>query len=556
MIIFILLLISVVQGCMMGFSIPSIEIGIMPFIVFIPSLFIIRYTKTYKGAFILGWISGLIMYIIGFNWFIDAFSDVMGLSQDSVLNYIALILFSLVYSIKLPFINLLLKIFDEKLNNLSIIITFPIIITAVDFIIPQFFPFYFGNMMYKDVYLMQTAELFGVLGITFIMALSNVFIFEILSYIFPKFTKSRMKNRPILITVTVMVIIITAHLYGFFRIKQIEAHEKEIDSINIGFIQPNTPMLYEEDEFNNSELYSDKDSDDTISSYARNKCLQLSLEILKRKSNIDLIVWPEKALPSFVYDEPRNANEIKYKEKIKKIIKQYKLYLYMNNHSIEYNNNTNAYINYNNSDLISMNGAVIDSYKKIYLCPFYEYDPFNNTILDDIIPDLTPIKEIKPGNETKLMNFNKWKFSPQVSYEILFPQLVRSSVKHGADFIINTSNDRRSGLSKASLQHVILSLPRAVENRLYVLRNSNSGISAVISPTGKLMPFSTKNGDNELATNIFTQDYMTAKIKPLNIDTFYKQYGDIFAWCVIILFGMMLLYLFFYRIRLKIKNEQ
>ena len=77
------------------------------------------------------------------------------------------------------------------------------------------------------------------------------------------------------------------------------------------------------------------------------------------------------------------------------------------------------------------------------------------------------------------------KIGPLICYEDIMAELSRNYVKMGANLLVNLTNDAWFGRSIAPYQHLLLSIPRAVETRRYLVRSTNSGISAIVSPTGR-----------------------------------------------------------------------
>ncbi len=563
----IFLVLSIVTGYILSLSIPNIEIGIIPFIALIPIIYIIKHTRTLKGAFLLGWLTGFILLVFGFNWLIHTITTFKGPSIPDFLIYPIFILFCLVFSLKFALINLFTKILDKNLPKLPIILTFPIVFTAIEFIYPELFPFYIGNLAYKNIFLLQITDITGISGITFIIVLINALLYTIIAYLINRFSKiSFLKSEKLNVVFTIISIalVILIHIYGFIRINQIEKLEKENKTIKIGFIQPNTPMPLEE--FKNNPDYLDRLSNDTREDYAKRKAIQLTLSILRNNPDTDLIIWPESSVPNLFYKEPRTANEFKFKSTIIDMTKgngipgleKKGVYFFINDYDLEKIQKNGEIITkiYNNNDLISPDGELVDSYRKVFLLAFGEYNPFKDTFIEKIIPGTdtfmegSGISNVTAGNEIKLMEMGKWKFAPQICYEIIIPHFTRLFTNLGSDFIVNSTNDRWFGKSKASKQHLLLGLPRAIENRNYIVRATNSGISTVISATGKIKRFSSHKGE-VMFSPLYKQDYMVAEITPININTFYKSHGDYFAYLVLSLFILFIIYIVWMKFYIK-----
>jgi apolipoprotein N-acyltransferase len=491
---------------------------------------VIRYIKTYKGAFFFGWLLGVFSIFFGYIWLTYTINKFGGEALPEIASYPVFLLYCIVFCMKFPITFLLLKLADKNLEKVPIFITFPIILTAVEFIIPELFPFFFGNMMHKNLLAMQIIDITGMPGMTFLVGLSNAFIFTLLEFFFPKETNSkRIKRFPYIITAITLIILIGVHLYGYYRIEYIKDYEKNVEDLKIGFIQPNTPM--KRDDFKDKEQYSDWIEGESIRKYSERISLDLTRKMLKENENLDLIVWPESGVP-FYY-----TINSSFTKEIKKIVDEYDIHMFIN----DYGEAENGY--YNNNDLIGPpNGRIIDSYQKIVLLAFGEYNPFKKTFIEEWFPEIIRIMDASamghgiPGEEIKVLSFNlngrEITFVPQVCYEIIIPSLTREFTKLGGDFIINLTNDRWFGKTKATIQHYILGSARSIENRMYLLRSTVSGISTVNNAWGEHIPFKNMKGENKQFTNIFEKDYAVTTIKPLNISSFYKRYGNVFAWII------------------------
>jgi apolipoprotein N-acyltransferase len=106
-----------------------------------------------------------------------------------------------------------------------------------------------------------------------------------------------------------------------------------------------------------------------------------------------------------------------------------------------------------------------------------------------------------------------------ICYEIIFPDLTRRFVKQGAGFLVNITNDAWFGNTGAPYQHFSMAVVSAIENKRWVARAANTGISGLISPTGTI----------EAASTVFTEAFLTGSVFPLQTITFYTRYGDVFA---------------------------
>ena len=123
------------------------------------------------------------------------------------------------------------------------------------------------------------------------------------------------------------------------------------------------------------------------------------------------------------------------------------------------------------------------------------------------------------------------KFGVVICYEVIFPNLVRQFAANGADFMVTITNDAWFGPSSAPYQHFGMVVFRAVENRVAFARAANTGISGFIDPYGHISQQSA----------LFTQETLKQTISVGHQQTFYAQYGDLFAYACAILTALLCL---------------
>ena len=169
----------------------------------------------------------------------------------------------------------------------------------------------------------------------------------------------------------------------------------------------------------------------------------------------------------------------------------------------------------NRAYLLSPQGQEEGYYDKIHLVPFGEYVP-----LVRFLPFLSALAGYRngflPGENTAPLPFPHIPLGVEICYEAIFPELVRSQVRAGAKLLVNITNDGWFGRSLATYQHLTAALFRAVENGRWMVRDANSGISAIISPSGKIVAF----------MPLFTQGILKGRIEEVALTTFYTLLGD------------------------------
>lgn len=170
----------------------------------------------------------------------------------------------------------------------------------------------------------------------------------------------------------------------------------------------------------------------------------------------------------------------------------------------------------NSALLMSPNGPV-SRYDKVNLVPFGEFVPWPFDLVTRKIS--TEAGDFEPGNAVVISPLGPHRLGTFICYESAFPRYVRRFAAGGAEALFNISNDGWFGHSQARYQHLRLVRMRAAENRRWIVRATNNGISAVVDPAGRVLE--TLPEYREAAARL-RYGYRADK-------TFYTEYGDWFV---------------------------
>jgi apolipoprotein N-acyltransferase len=183
----------------------------------------------------------------------------------------------------------------------------------------------------------------------------------------------------------------------------------------------------------------------------------------------------------------------------------------------------------NSAILLNPSGERVYSYDKIHLVPFGEYVPLRKylSFTGKLTADLG---DFTPGREYAVGRLPGGHFSTFICFEAVFPDAVRRFTANGAELLVNISNDGWFGRSSAPAQHLMMARVRAVENRRWLLRDTNNGYTVSVDPYGRIVA--------ELPTDIRAQ--LDAPYDFRDDTTLYARFGDWFAWlCVIASFALL-----------------
>ncbi|MBZ5536453.1 MAG: apolipoprotein N-acyltransferase [Acidobacteriia bacterium] len=191
---------------------------------------------------------------------------------------------------------------------------------------------------------------------------------------------------------------------------------------------------------------------------------------------------------------------------------------------------------FNSAATLAPDGHLVAAYDKQHLVPFGEYVPLRKYL--SFAGKLTrEVSDFTAGDKFTLSLLNGNRAGISICYEAIFPDLVRRFTAAGAEVLINVTNDGWYGDSSAPYQHFEMSRVRAIENRRYLIRAANTGISAIVDPYGRIIK----------KTKLNTQVVLHGEFEYRSDQTFYVRFGDVFAWLCVVSSGGFLIFVFFKR---------
>lgn len=328
------------------------------------------------------------------------------------------------------------------------------------------FPWLYAGNAFIDTPLAGLAPVTGVLGMSWIVALTAA----LMVYYVQRAAKRRQT--------AVLLLIIWAACYGLQT--QVWVTPSIKDSLDIAIVQGNIPQ---------EKKWDPKERDNILATYSRNT---------EANWDRDLIIWPEAALPVF-YQEARDfmgRMQLKAKDTNTALITGTP---YWQAGETEYD--------YFNSIVSVGNGNGV--YHKQRLVPFGEYVPLED-VIRGLIPffDL-PMSSFTPGsNDQQPLLAAGATFAPFICYEIVYPEQVRSLGKE-ADYLITISNDAWFGRSWGPHQHFQIARLRALELGKYLVRATNTGITAIIDHKGNVQTLIPRFEEAVLTGTIYTTEGST-----------------------------------------------
>lgn len=491
---------AILSGLMLTVSFPPFGLHWIAWISLVPLLISVK-DKSLFIALKLGIIAGLSHYLTLIYWIAAVLVHYGNINVFVSISIMFLL--SLYIALYIALFPIILRLFKNDILPIFWGASAWVALEYVRTHILTGFPWcLLGYSQYSMIPLIQISDITGVYGVSFVIVIINLLIYNI-------FINGTIKRTKSLVIRTLLVSLLTGSilLYGYHALNKKTERSTTGKKIRAVIVQGN---------INQSLKWNPRYQEKTIDTYGK-----LSEKSAYFKPQI--IIWPETAAPFFFQDGS------KLSEKISKISKTIKANILFGSPAYSRNGTTINY--FNRAYLISKN-KILGYYDKIHLVPFGEYVPLKKYL--PFVHRLVPAAgDFLSGKNTGPINMDDTKIGPLICFESIFPNISRMHASQGSELLVNITNDAWFGHTSAPYQHLSMAVFRCVENGLPMVRAANTGISAFILENGKIV----KKG------GLFTQEILMENIKCRGNKTFYSHYGDIFAIMMLLITSMKLFWL-------------
>ena len=473
------------------------ELWILSFFAFVP-YFCALENKSAIDAAVLSFIFGFVFYVCLGYWL-------------TLVNVIAFLVMAAYLSLYFAAFGMAAASFQKSARSILFIPAFWVVMEYLRGWILSGIPWaLLAHSQWKNIPFIQIADVTGVWGVSFFVMMVNFILFRLLSAV-----RSREKGSIAFLLGVLGAVLILVMVYGTITLRSRDAFyksPKEKARLRVSVIQGNIPQ--------------DQKWNAKIKGIIFEKYKRLTLMAAVEKS--DLIVWPETSFPGYIEDEPILASQLR------SLVRQSRTDVLVGAPTL--GDIEKGLRFYNSAILYGPDGEEKKRYHKVHLVPFGEFVPFQP--LFGFIRNFFPIGHFSAGSEKTLFILEsryqkipiKARFSTLICYEDIFPGLVRDFCKGGADFLINMTNDAWFGKTTAPYQHAQASVFRAVENRVNVVRATNTGYSCFISPEGRILARVEDDGREIFVTGHKGHDLILRRTP-----SFYTRFGDVFMLFVVFL---------------------
>ena len=482
-----------VTGVLLVLCFPQPNLSFLVWVAGVPLLAALLSETSLRRAFLLGYLAGVIFILISCGWIAEVIRFYGGLPR--LLSFGALLLLSLLFAVFFGFYGLAVGALGRWSRGLALL-SAPVVWVACEYGRTHLFTGFGWNLLGYAVApegLRSLATVTGVYGLSFLAVATQAVILGLVLF---------KRVRGVQATALAWV----ALLVGGNWIAAPPPLDRKLKTETVYLVQPNIPMKAPA-----PGTEGEKRPSPDWREMLRRTLLRVREDAPARPP---LVIWPESPAP-FYYNR-----DAAFRASVNTLARSMRAFLIMGVVNFtEGESSKDSPKPRNTAVMISPEGSLRLEYDKIQLVPFGEYVPA--WAFPDKIGKITAeAGHFVPGRVPRVGETDRGKLGVFICYETIFPDLVRRFAQKGAGVLVTISNDAWFGRSSAPQQHFAMVRMRAIENRRYVLRAANDGITAVLDPYGRVVE----------RLDRFEPAILTGTFEYRSGRTFYTRFGDVFAW--------------------------
>jgi apolipoprotein N-acyltransferase len=354
---------------------------------------------------------------------------------------------------------------------------------AVEWLQPQLFPVHAGAALVLAPPLVQIADLGGPLLLSAFVGAQNAAVYAAWAWLRGE------RGLPLVPGAVAAALVLLVLAYGHARSAAIARGSAVEPALRVGLVQANLGLLEKR----------------TRVVLGHQRHLEQTRELLAEGS-LDLVVWPETAyVRGLRRPLPLEGQPIREDLTVPLLFGGTSVW-----------EEGGRRVSANSALLVASDGRIRDAYDKNLLIPLAEFAPFA-----DVVPQVAAlfphVQEFRSADATPPLRLGPVRIVTPICYEVVRPDFVRRMVREARPHLIVTlANDAWFGDSQEPWIHLALARLRAVEHRLWLVRSTNSGVSAVVDPTGRVVA----------QTGLLTRENLRAVVHPREARTLYTRLGD------------------------------
>jgi apolipoprotein N-acyltransferase len=471
--------------------------GIWPLalIALVPLWLALERTRRLGAAAGLGFVFGWVSYAGGFLWMwriVDVF-----LGGDVALGAAVWLLDGSWFALRSALYALLYVALRRRGRGIALAGVTPLV--AVEWLYPMLFPVYFGHALGDRLLLIQIGDLGGPLLLTALAALLNAAACTAWLW-------WRGAGAAPATWIAAAAALALTLAYGRWRLSEIDGLAAAAPTMRVGIVQGNLGV---------QEKGADARRDH------RRYLEQTRALLADADAGVELVVWPETVYARGLRGPLPISGEL--------IRDDLRVPLLFGGAFVRADGGPR--VAYNAALLIAADGVIRTAYEKNLLIPFTEYVPFA-AVLPRLAARFASSSHFAAAATTPALVLGTWRMATPICYEAVRPAFVRRMVREGdANLLVTLANDAWFGDSQEPALHLAMARQRAVEQRRFLVRATNSGISAVVDAGGRVLA---RSGVQSTAN-------LTATVAQLELATWYARLGDWPGWTAAVVVAALLL---------------
>ncbi len=497
---------AILSGLLYFVAFAGVDIWPLTFVALVP-LYLSLIGQPAKRATWLGFLTGLAMNVGGFYWLVGMLKTFSGFPTPLCL------LFTLIICAyqggRLALMGWLYG--RATVRGWPAPLVFAGAFAVSELAYPLLFPWYYAATVHKTPVLMQLADIGGPILVGLVLVAVNLAIAEPIR---AKLAASReLGSRTVAgpsseerfalaidrrVVGTGVIALVVALLYGAVRISMTNARVEKAEQARVGFVQGNMGLMAKRE--NPGE------------GLRRHK--QLTSEL--REKGVDLVVWSETSATTATREDLAMKSHI-YRDRFAASLGVPTIF-----GAVLYRVDPDRERWFNTAISTDIKGEVRGRYDKQFLLAFGEYLPFGDTF--PVLYKWSPHSgRFSPGTSLEPLTVDikgtTHKVTALICYEDILPGFTNRAVSHAEpELLVNMTNDAWFGDTTEPWQHLALAKFRAIEHRRFLVRSTNSGVSAIVDPNGAIV-------EGTLSTP-FTAEARDGIIRWLSGGTVYEAIGD------------------------------
>ena len=484
----------------------------LTFVCLVP-LYVSLYGQSTKRAVWLCFLTGLAMNLGGFYWLLDMLKVFSGFPTYLCLVFVVII--CAYQALRLAFMGWLFGRAQQR--GWPVPLVFASSFAVSELVFPLLFPWYYAATVHNVPVLMQTAELGGPILVGLVLVAVNMAIAEPLRgrlaahRALVAATPSAYRGSPIseelvhgpldrrLIGIGVLTLL-GATLFGAVRISMVKSTIEKADPVHVGYVQGNMGLMAKREQ----------------PGEGLRRHIKLTQEL--RDKGVDLVVWSESSV-AFAVPEEMGMKTPFYRDRFAGRLGVPTIF-----GAVLFRTDPDRERWFNTAIATNSKGEVTGRYDKQYLLAFGEYLPFGDDF--PIMYKWSPHSgRFSKGSSLEPVELDvkgtKHKVSVLICYEDILPSFTNRMVAHAdPELLVNITNDAWFGDTTEPWEHLALAKFRAIEHRRFLVRSTNSGVSAIVDPMGGVVSH----------TKTFVAEAQEGTVRWMRGTTVYEVVGDLPWW--------------------------